>query len=72
MIGVGAPGWIRTSDLMLRRHVLYPAELRARDDLGLCIGAERRKAERLPDPGLDPGLAGRMPGVRRLRAKQIN
>ena len=57
---------------MLRRHVLYPAELRARDDLGLCIGAERRKAERLPDPGLDPGLAGRMPGVRRLRAKQIN
>jgi hypothetical protein len=25
-----APGWIRTSDLMLRRHALYPTELRAR------------------------------------------
>ena len=26
----GAPGRSRTCDLMLRRHVLYPAELRAR------------------------------------------
>ena len=26
----GAPGWIRTSDHELRRHVLYPTELRAR------------------------------------------
>src|SRR4029077_4232170 len=26
----GAPGRIRTSDLVLRRHTLYPAELRAR------------------------------------------
>jgi hypothetical protein len=26
----GAPGTIRTCDPMLRRHVLYPAELRAR------------------------------------------
>src|ERR1035438_8801533 len=26
----GAPGEIRTPDLMLRRHPLYPAELRAR------------------------------------------
>jgi hypothetical protein len=26
----GAPGEIRTPDLMLRRHSLYPAELRAR------------------------------------------
>jgi hypothetical protein len=25
----GAPGRIRTSDLVLRRHTLYPAELRA-------------------------------------------
>ena len=25
----GAPGEIRTPDLMLRRHSLYPAELRA-------------------------------------------
>jgi hypothetical protein len=30
--GSGAPGRIRTCDLMLRRHVLYPAELRARRD----------------------------------------
>jgi hypothetical protein len=27
---IGAPGWIRTSDHELRRHVLYPTELRAR------------------------------------------
>src|ERR1700747_440784 len=26
----GAPGRIRTSDLVLRRHTLYPSELRAR------------------------------------------
>ena len=30
----GAPGEIRTPDLMLRRHSLYPAELRARPQLG--------------------------------------
>src|SRR5436305_2025148 len=29
----GAPGWIRTSDHELRRHVLYPTELRARAGL---------------------------------------
>ena len=29
-IGNGAPGVIRTLDLVLRRHTLYPAELRAR------------------------------------------
>ena len=28
-LGDGAPGEIRTPDLMLRRHSLYPAELRA-------------------------------------------
>ena len=27
---VGAPDWIRTSDLQLRRLPLYPTELRAR------------------------------------------
>ncbi len=31
--GNGAPGRIRTCGLMLRRHVLYPAELRARTGL---------------------------------------
>src|SRR5689334_4945720 len=39
----GAPGEIRTHDPMLRRHVLYPSELRARvgRSLGLkeCLGA---------------------------------
>ena len=30
----GAPGEIRTPDLMLRRHSLYPAELRARFVVG--------------------------------------
>jgi hypothetical protein len=29
-LGIGAPDWIRTSDLQLRRLPLYPAELRAR------------------------------------------
>jgi hypothetical protein len=29
----GAPGEIRTPGLMLRRHPLYPAELRAREGL---------------------------------------
>lgn len=28
----GAPEWIRTTDLRLRRATLYPAELRVRDD----------------------------------------
>lgn len=27
----GVPGTIRTSDLLLRRRLLYPPELRARD-----------------------------------------
>jgi len=30
--------------------------------VGLCIGAKRRKAERPPDPGLDPGEEAK-PGV---------
>ncbi len=28
---LGAPGWIRTSGLSLRRRTLYPTELRERD-----------------------------------------
>ena len=32
MSGVGAPGEIRTPDLLLRRQPLYPAELRAHEE----------------------------------------
>jgi len=35
----GAPDWIRTSDRPLRRRVLYPAELRARDQDGVSGSA---------------------------------
>jgi hypothetical protein len=28
LINIGAPGWIRTSGLSLRRRTLYPTELR--------------------------------------------
>ena len=42
----GAPGEIRTPDLMLRRHSLYPAELRARSNriphFSLSLGAASR------------------------------
>lgn len=30
--GNGAPGGVRTPDPVLRRHVLYPSELRARSE----------------------------------------
>jgi hypothetical protein len=33
----GAPGVIRTLDLVLRRHTLYPAELRARRAVPLIL-----------------------------------
>ncbi len=37
---IGAPGRIRTYDLKLRRLVLYPTELRARDaTVPTCIAA---------------------------------
>ena len=29
----GTPDWIRTSDLLLRRQTLYPAELRAHNTI---------------------------------------
>ena len=29
MVWIGTPEWIRTTDLLLRRQTLYPAELRA-------------------------------------------
>ncbi len=35
--GSGAPGVIRTLDLVLRRHTLYPAELRARRAVPLIL-----------------------------------
>jgi hypothetical protein len=40
---VGTPEWIRTTDLLLRRQTLYPAELRAHTDTLYCktIGAGR-------------------------------
>ena len=40
----GAPGEIRTPDLMLRRHSLYPAELRARSLKDTALGLEPRTA----------------------------
>ncbi len=35
----GAPDWIRTSDLRLRRPTLYPAELRAQCGLAIVPAA---------------------------------
>src|SRR5687768_7295616 len=43
---IGAPGWVRTSDLMLRRHVLYPAELRAREPLRYLSAAGAARLRR--------------------------
>jgi hypothetical protein len=37
----GAPGEIRTPDPLLRRQMLYPAELRARRALGVHSTASR-------------------------------
>ena len=39
----GAPERIRTSDLCLRRAALYPAELRARDNLDSGQAFERQR-----------------------------
>ncbi len=40
-VGSGAPGEIRTPDLLLRRQPLYPAELRARTDIYSLHGQGR-------------------------------
>src|SRR5580658_9397861 len=41
----GAPGWIRTSGLWLRRPTLYPAELRAHvDGTASVTGLYRRRS----------------------------
>jgi hypothetical protein len=34
---IGAPGRIRTSDPLVRSQMLYPAELRARDDVKMSL-----------------------------------
>jgi hypothetical protein len=34
----GAPGRIRTVDLVLRRHTLYPSELRAQSEINSSSG----------------------------------
>ncbi len=52
----GAPGRIRTCDLLLRRQALYPAELRAR---GVCVHQVRRCRKNLARPeGFEPPTYG--------------
>src|SRR5215472_91078 len=41
----GTPGEIRTPDPLLRRQVLYPAELRAHDSKAVTFGASFRKVQ---------------------------
>ena len=73
---IGAPGRIRTCDLMLRRHVLYPAELRARD---VRYGMRVRQASKLrrgapqgrPPPAYAPKPSRADPGAQHLRDRQI-
>ena len=54
----GAPGEIRTPDLMLRRHPLYPAELRARAFRILRHQAAIRPVQQLPRLECVPVLYG--------------
>ena len=66
----GAPETIRTSDLPLRRRLLYPAELRGRCIVGPCQGQsehifgrlnyKRKWSESLPGRGdsFDTGVSG--------------
>ena len=61
------PAGVRTCDLMLRRHVLYPAELRARVGVGLCPARSAARPNGRPRI-MRGSQAGRMPGARRLRA----
>ena len=48
----GTPEWIRTTDLLLRRQTLYPAELRAHTDSSISV-ANRDSAR-----GLSRSVAG--------------
>src|SRR5579863_4813657 len=40
----GTPEWTRTTDLLLRRQTLYPAELRAHGDASIVPKRRRRRA----------------------------
>ncbi len=56
----GAPERIRTSDPVIRSHVLYPAELRVRCDAELCVegrGLTPRRV-RMQAPKSGPGGIG--------------
>ena len=44
----GAPDWIRTSDLCLRRAALYPAELRVRTAAGPALVRQMLRGRKLP------------------------
>ena len=49
----GDPGWIRTSDLSLRRRTLYPTELRDQGDFGsgiLDFGFSANPKSKIPNP----------------------
>src|SRR5213593_1937191 len=62
--GIGVPERIRTSDPQLRRLVLYPAELRARDDGAIGSGmvpAGRARVNRPDAPERTAARAERMP-----------
>ena len=48
-----APGRIRTCDLMLRRHALYPTELRARKETMKIVKTESESSE-VPGPVNSP------------------
>ena len=69
---VGDPGWIRTSDPLLRRQVLYPAELRDRSvgpgyltiepeivRVGFCLGGRSVRLEDLIRNGVLLGIGDR-------------
>ena len=56
---IGAPDWIRTSDLQLRRLPLYPTELRARRE---AADVRTAMSGRGGDPGASSG-GSRPPGM---------
>ena len=59
----GTPEWIRTTDLLLRRQTLYPAELRAHVNLFNCRtnmqeSSPRSRRQLRPAARNDPGRRG--------------
>ena len=56
-LGGGDPDWIRTNDLVLRRHLLYPTELRDRTRSGISQPAVGRKVGRTPADYLSVSVA---------------